>query len=185
MFIKFKTQQSNPNKHALMPSEWPFGEIQQHEQEPQAEQDFLILTLDQYRAYLVLYRPQYDAYESSIRAEIDAFNAEMEKNEKRIVYGKELLLKFKLKNIQEGIQWYQATWLHSRIRNWKVTLPPALGSAVVYVDLFNALSSGDIETTCLCLIYGEADPMDNPLHWVTSDRKNWLITEMKTWLGWS
>lgn len=107
-------------------------------------------------------------------------------NQARKDFGENLMLAFKQKNISEGIQWYQALWLHSRIREWKVTLPPALGSAVLYVDLINMLTvSGDIETTCLAVMYGEPDDMSSVLHWCSADRLNWLRDQMKAWLGWS
>lgn len=107
-------------------------------------------------------------------------------NQARKDFGENLMLAFKQKNISEGIQWYQALWLHSRIREWKVTLPPALGGAVLYVDLINMLTvSGDIETTCLAVMYGEPDDMSSALHWCSADRLNWLRDQMKAWLGWS
>jgi len=107
-------------------------------------------------------------------------------NQARKDFGENLMLAFKQKNISEGIQWYQALWLHSRIREWKVTLPPALGGAVMYVDLINMLTvSGDIETTCLAIMYGEPDDMSSPLHWCSGERLTWLSDQMKAWLGWS
>lgn len=105
-------------------------------------------------------------------------------NEARKEFGSNLMLAFKQKNISESCQWYQASWLHSRVREWKVTMPAGLGGVVIYVDIQNMIMSGDIETACLCLIYGEADDMSSPLHWITEERKVWLLTQMKTWLGW-
>jgi len=107
-------------------------------------------------------------------------------NQARKDFGENLMLAFKQKNISEGIQWYQALWLHTRIREWKVTLPSQLGGSVLYVDLINMLTvSGDIETTCLAVIYGEADNMSSPLHWCSQDRLDWLRDQMKLWLGWA
>lgn len=105
-------------------------------------------------------------------------------NEARKEFGSNLMLAFKQKNISESCQWYNAAWLHSRVREWKVTFPPALGSAVVFVDVQNMIMSGDIETACLSLIYGESDDMTSPLHWVSDERRQWLIDQMKAWLGW-
>ena len=99
-------------------------------------------------------------------------------------FGDELMEEFKLRNIQEGIQWYQAIHLHARIRAWQVTLPESLGSAVETIDIMNMILSGDIETTALSLQYGVDDDMTSPLHWITSARRMWLINKMRTWLGW-
>lgn len=105
-------------------------------------------------------------------------------NEARKEFGSDLMLAFKQKNISESCQWYNAVWLHSRVREWKVTFPEALGGAVVHVDVQNMIMSGDIETACLCLIYGENDDMTSALHWISDERRQWLITQMKVWLGW-
>lgn len=102
----------------------------------------------------------------------------------RKTFGDELMEEFKLKNISDGIAWYQAMHLHSRIRAWEVTLPPALGSVVVTVDLLNMIVSGDIETASLALLYGANDAMSSPLHWITNERRVWLINKMRAWLQW-
>jgi hypothetical protein len=107
-------------------------------------------------------------------------------NQARKDFGENIMLAFKQKNISEGIQWYQALYLHSRIREWKVTYPPALGGSVIYVDLINMLTvSGDIETTCLAIMYGEPDDMTQVYHWCSAERLNWLRDQLKIWLSWS
>jgi hypothetical protein len=105
-------------------------------------------------------------------------------NEARKEFGSRLLLAFKQKNISEGIQWFQAVHLHSRMREWKVVYPPQLGSLEKRVDIINMIYAGDIETATLSAIYGEADPMTSPEHWLSQERLSWVILQMKTWLGW-
>jgi hypothetical protein len=104
--------------------------------------------------------------------------------ESRRVFARDLLLALKAKNINEGMQWFQAIHMHARSAAWKVTLPPQLGGAVLTVDLMNMFSSGDIETACLAMIYGEPDEMTAPQHWITPERKEWLVSQMKEFLGW-
>jgi hypothetical protein len=105
-------------------------------------------------------------------------------NEARKDFGARLMLAFKQKNISESIQWYQAIHLHHRLRDWKVTFPEALGGIEKRVDIINMIYAGDIETATLSAIYGEADPMTSPEHWLSQERLNWVVAQMKAWLGW-
>lgn len=119
-------------------------------------------------------------------------------NESRRKFGGELMLAFKQKNISEGMQWFQAIHLHSRIKKWKVNYPtpaqfphPAyssignvIGGTSDEVDLFNMIAGGDIETACFSLMYGENDAMDLPHHWISEERRQWIVSQMKAWLGW-
>ena len=100
-------------------------------------------------------------------------------------FGSKLMENFKLKNLNEGIQWYQAIHLHSRIKDWNVTYPSALGGIPdEQVDIMNMILSGDIETASLALLYGQDDSMTQVNHWITFDRRKWLINQMRAWLGW-
>ena len=99
-------------------------------------------------------------------------------------FGSLLILSFKRKNVSEGINIFQAIHLHERLRNWQVVLPEANGGTK-YVDLMNMILSGDIETACVCLQYGVADQMDKHWHWVTQERIDWVVNQMKAWLGWA
>jgi hypothetical protein len=91
-----------------------------------------------------------------------------------------LLIQFKQNNIDEGINALQAMWIHERMRAWSYTF---MGNSFT-VDLMNMSVSGDIETACLALQYGTADDMSHPKHWFTQDRLNFIINEMKQFLGW-
>jgi hypothetical protein len=98
-----------------------------------------------------------------------------------IEFAKSLMAEFKQKNKDEGITASQAMWLHHRTRAWTFTY----SNGVVYtVDIPNMVVSGDLETACLALIYGSADDMTESYHWMTSDRKDWLVTNIKAFLGW-
>lgn len=101
----------------------------------------------------------------------------------RKIFGEQLIEDFKLKNLNEGVQWYQAVHLHSRVRAWEVTYPHPIGGTDT-VDIFNMILSGDIETASLSLLYGQNDDMSLPTHWITDERRKWLINQMRTWLGW-
>lgn len=98
-------------------------------------------------------------------------------------FGEQLMEDFKLKNLGEGIQWFQAVHLHARVRAWQVNYPAPIGGNDV-VDIFNMVLSGDIETASLSLLYGLNDEMNLPTHWITNERRVWLINQMRTWLGW-
>jgi hypothetical protein len=99
-------------------------------------------------------------------------------------FASDLFEAFKIKNMNEGVQWYQAMHLHDFLKNYKVILPPQLGSVEMHVDLVNILIAGDIETGCLALTYGEQDDMSLPYHWFSEERRLWLIEQMKRYLGW-
>jgi hypothetical protein len=107
-------------------------------------------------------------------------------------FGSKLMLAFKQKNIAEGIQWYQALYLHGRMREWQVTMPSALLTAMggvpdpnIRVDMVNIIVAGDIETASLALTYGTADAMTSPFHWISQERMDWMNTQLKAWLGWA
>lgn len=97
-----------------------------------------------------------------------------------ITFCRNLLTEFRQKNIDEGINASQAMWAHHRMRAWDVNYS---GNAFV-LDLVNLATIGNIDVACLALIYGTPDDMSNPKHWLSADRINWLITEMKSHLGW-
>ena len=99
-------------------------------------------------------------------------------------FGDQVIEEFKLKNLKEGIKWFQAIHLHERIKNWKVNLPAEVGGGEAFVDIFNMVLSGDIETASLALLYGENDDMTQGKHWVTNERRMWLLNRMREWLGW-
>lgn len=96
-------------------------------------------------------------------------------------FGQALMVAFKQKNIQEGITAAQAIWLHARMREFTVNFP---GVPPMQVDIINMALSGDMEAGCLALIYGAPDDMSQPYHWVSAERLNWLVLQIKGFLGW-
>lgn len=97
-----------------------------------------------------------------------------------VQFANELFMQFKQKNIDEGINGSQAIWLHHRTRAMNIT---AFGINYT-LDIINMAASGDIETACLSLMYSTPDDMTEPQHWLTQDRIDFLVSSMKTHLGW-
>jgi hypothetical protein len=110
----------------------------------------------------------------------DVDSAKIGDYEANVTFAKRLFMTFKQKNKDEGINGAQALWLHHRIRAWNVSFMGVLYT----VDIVNMAASGDIETACLSLLYGQPDDMSMPFHWFTQDRINFLTAEMKIYLGW-
>lgn len=96
-------------------------------------------------------------------------------------FASDLFRAFKQKNIDEGINGAQALWLHHRMRALEISYP---GQPLMTVDIMNMSLSGDIVTSCLALIYCQPDDMTETRHWFSAERKAWLITQMKAFLGW-
>lgn len=97
-----------------------------------------------------------------------------------VEFAKNMFKEFKHLNKEQGINGAQALWLHHRMRAWQVSF---MGIPFT-VDIINMGMSGDIETACLSLLYGQADDMTLHYHWMSQDRVNILINEMKSYLGW-
>lgn len=96
-------------------------------------------------------------------------------------YCEDLLERFKKKNILDGINAAQGMWMHHLMRAYPVTF----GGVSYTVDLLNMAVSGDVEIACLSLIYGATDDMSQTYHWISAERKDWLIGELKAYLGWA
>lgn len=106
-------------------------------------------------------------------------------NEAKKKFASDLLLAFKIKNISEGINVVQSTAIHEKIKNLQVSYPPQLhGGWSGTVDLINLGASGDVETCCMALQFAQVDDMTQPHHWFSNERRNWLVSQMKVWLGW-
>jgi hypothetical protein len=101
--------------------------------------------------------------------------------ESGVVFARKIFMEYKQKNKDEGINGAQAIWLHHRVRAWQVNF-----RGIPYtVDLINMAASGDLETACLSLMYGQPDDMTQPYHWFTQERIDCLVTEIKGFLGWA
>lgn len=101
--------------------------------------------------------------------------------ESNIDFAKDLMSEFKQANKDAGINGLQAMWMHHRVRAWAFTF---YGVPVV-VDIPNMVISGDLETACLALMNGTCDDMSQPYHWMSVDRRDWLVNNLKSFLGWS
>lgn len=115
-------------------------------------------------------------YEERYLKPNDLFLSAMAENEEKILAGKRVLIRFKLKNLSEGINWPQAVWLHSRVKDWDVNVN---GVGVFKVDLYNVLNSGDLESAVYMILSGVPDDMTQPYHWVTLDRMQWVAEEIQ------
>jgi len=96
-------------------------------------------------------------------------------------YADDLIERFKFKNISEGINALQAMYMHHKMR----ALPVTFYGVPMTLDLLNMVVSGDIEVACLSLMYCTPDDGTMPFHWLNAARVSWLVTEMKSYLGWA
>lgn len=101
--------------------------------------------------------------------------------EQRIQWAKDMLQRFKKRNISLGINGMQALWLHHRMRALDINF----NGVAMTEDLINMAAAGDIETSCLALIYSTPDDGSQAYHWYTAETRQWLIDEMKSYLGWT
>lgn len=200
MLIAFKTWLQAPSNPDSIPTEWPWIQEQIDESQfiEKIEQEYQVLSESAFQAYLDAHDEKYAAWKA-IQDEKIAQKQRLDDLEEKVRFGKDLLIRFKYKNIAEGINWMQAIHLHSRIKDWIVTYPTAAQFPVQSymavsqyfagrsksVDLVNMLTvSGDVESTYFSLMFGQNDDGSMPEHWVTDERRKWLISEIKTYLGW-
>lgn len=101
--------------------------------------------------------------------------------QERKKYAEDLLERFKKKNINEGINALQGMWMHNRMRAASITFY----GVPFTIDVMNLAVSGDIEIACLTLMNVTPDDDSMPYHWLNTNRVNWLVTDMKQYLGWS
>ena len=97
-------------------------------------------------------------------------------------YADDLMERFKQNNISQGINGLQGLWLHHRMRALPVTF---MGMNFV-IDVMNLIVSGDLEIAVLTLSYcTDIDDGSQPHHWFTVGRRDWIVSEIKTYLGWA
>lgn len=111
----------------------------------------------------------------------DITTADKADYETSLDFVKNLFTRFKLKNIAEGINGVQSIWLNMRMAE----LQGSFSGLNFKVDVVNMGASGDIQTACIVLMNCQPDDMTQPYHWLTQDRINFLVNEMKAHLGWS
>lgn len=98
----------------------------------------------------------------------------------RQVIAASIMDRLKARNIAEGINIFQALWVHHRLRALEVSF---MGLDVT-IDLMNLVISGDLESACISLMNCQPDDMSQSHHWLNSDRIGWLVSEIKAVLGW-
>lgn len=96
-------------------------------------------------------------------------------------WAEEMLERFKKRNIITGINGAQALWLHHRMRALEINF----SGIPMTLDILNMAISGDVETACLAIIYSTPDDGTAPYHFFDQAAKDWLVAEMKSFLGWS
>ena len=98
----------------------------------------------------------------------------------RRAYADDLIERFKLANMQAGISASQAMWLQHKMRALNVSF---YGLPLV-IDMMNLIVSGDAEVACLALMNCEVDDMTQSYHFFSAARRDWLVADLKKYLGW-
>jgi hypothetical protein len=100
--------------------------------------------------------------------------------EANLLFAKKLFASFRKKNVTDGINLAQAFWVNQRFSAWSVSY----GGNSYTLNIFGMVIGGAVDQACVALMSGSADDMSLPKHFLTQDRLNYLITEMKLHLGW-
>jgi hypothetical protein len=99
----------------------------------------------------------------------------------RKVFCENLMDRLKIINVSQGINIGQALWFHHRAR----ALSVSYNGENYTIDLLNLVISGDVETACIVLMNAIPDDMTESYHWLSQERINWIVGEIKTYLGWA
>jgi len=196
MNIAFKKQLSNPNKPDAMPNDWAWGEVINLGESitpPDNSGEWNVITSQAFEAYKILHRQDYLDYINAKLLKEQSLNELLAKNENKILFGKKLMLRFKEQNILNNIDVFQGINLHASTRKLRVVIPAnvsILGKSYEvefdkYIDILNMALSGDLEIGCIALMFAIPDNENDPFSWFTQDNINWLIVELKSYLGWS
>lgn len=100
--------------------------------------------------------------------------------QRRRAYCEDLIERLKKKNITEGINPIQAVWMHHKMR----ALPVSYMGQEMVIDILNLVISGDVEVAVIALTHAEPDDMSEPFHWFSQARIDWIVADMKNFLGW-
>ena len=101
--------------------------------------------------------------------------------QQRKEFCEKLLDSFKKRNMGQGINAPQGLWLHHRMR----ALECSIFGVSYTLDVMNMAISGDVEMACIALQYMTLDDMSQAYHWMNADRRDYLVNEMKSFLGWA
>lgn len=107
-------------------------------------------------------------------------------------YADDMLERFKYRNIDKQLHIGHGLWLHHRFRAIPVTFmhPVYTGGEVLNLtlDLMNLAIPGDVEVACValqCLQPSQFDDMTKPYHFFNKEVRDWLVADMKKFLGWT
>lgn len=136
-------------------------------------------------------KPAYDVQTQKIN-EVSGSNYVDISVEKRKIYSEDMMERFKKRNMSTGnINIAQAMWMHHRLRALPVTFVHPILTNGEYVsmtlDLMNLAIPGDVEVSCIalqCIHPSQFDDMSKPYHYFTSEVRDWLVADMKKFLGW-
>jgi hypothetical protein len=185
--IAFKTWLQAPSNPENVPTEWPWIEESFDGENEQLIIDklqagFQVLSDEAFLAYKDAHDEDYNDWYNSPEqvAKRNSYSSSI-LIKTRKEYSENLMERFKAKNISEGINAVQAMHMHDRLR----ALPVTFSSQSFTLDILNMAISGDVEVACLSLMSCTADDMSLPKHWLSQARINWLVNDMKTFLGWT
>lgn len=137
-----------------------------------------------YPSALIKEKSEYITYISGLTAQFSSsentYKYKIANIQQRKEYAQDLMERIKEKNISSNVNALQAMWVHQRMR----ALPVNFMGMSFTIDLMNLVISGDIEVACLCLMNTAADDMSLPYHWLSQSWLNWIIADMKSYLGW-
>lgn len=101
--------------------------------------------------------------------------------EAAINYCREVYREMIIRNVKDGINIMQSTYLFSRFEQYEYTIPGT--NQTIKVDLFKLLETGAIPTLYYHLLRVQPDDMTQPYHFLTQERLNWLKSKFREWLG--
>lgn len=100
-------------------------------------------------------------------------------------YAEDMLERFKKRNLLLGIDIFKSEWLHHRMRALECNIPHPLGETIpMSLDIMNLAVSGDVEVAAHYLQYATLDDMTKPWHFFDAATRDWLVNDMKQFLGW-
>ena len=108
-------------------------------------------------------------------------NEFLSQQEAAITYCKSVYREMVIRNVQDGINIIQSTYLFSRFEQYEYTIPGT--DKTVKVDLFKLFETGAIPTLYYHLLRVQPDDMTQPYHFLTEERLNWLRQKFRDWLG--
>lgn len=112
----------------------------------------------------------------------------------RRIYSEQMLERFKKRNIllEHPVNIAQALWMHHRMRAIPVVFmhPVLTGGEVLNLtlDILNLAIPGDIEVACValqCIPPDQLDDMSKPYHFFNTATRDWIVSDMKSYLGWA